>query len=649
MSDRRGRRSALAIAVLAVALLALVVALASRDRPGAELPSPTFVGGPADRSRPDYRAAVMRDGPLGYWRLGGSGRAVPDASGGGHAGVAVGTRPIGGALIGDRDGARSFIRDDEVRVPDAAGGALDLGTKDATIEGWLRTTAGGGEAVLGKQGPSGAFWNLVIDASPGRAGALRATFSDGTRMRQFWSPRPVNDGEWHHFAVVLSRERGATMYVDGMRSQRASVLRGSLDNDAPLRLGRLTGFARFAGDLDEIAIYDRALPHERIVAHHVEATRAELTKPQPRLTAPQPAVDDVTPRYEGVAGQARGDLARVTVEVFEGAEAAGKPLRRVSVIPSADGRWSLEDGRALSAGVHTARATQRDSAGNVGRSAPRTFTIRDRAVADPRSPTLLAVGDIAGCGGRGDEATAALLDRHAGAIQTLGDNAYPDGSTAAFRCFGASWGRHRSRIRPSLGDHEYDTGSAAAYFDYFGSAAGGPAKGYYSYDLGSWHIAVTNPNCDVVPGGCDAGSPQETWLRADLAANRSRCTIAVVGDPRFSSGVVHGPQTGVLALWEALYAAGADIVLSGDDHLYERFAPQAPDGRSDPVRGIRQFIVGTGGYTLYPFGPPQALSEARYNRGFGLLRLTLHRSSYEWRYLPVAGGSFTDVGSASCT
>lgn len=649
MSDVEGRRSALPLGALVVALVVLVVALASQGGRGADLPAPTFVSGDADRLPPDYRSQVLRDRPLAYWRLGRPGGGATDAAAGGHDGVATGAQPIGGALIGDRDRALSFGGSGEVRVPDPGGGTLDFGARDLTIEGWLRSTAAGGEAVLGKQGTSGAFWSVIIAASPGNAGTLRATFSDGRVARQFWSPRPVNDGEWHHFAVIFERKRGASVVVDGVWSRRAAVLAGSIDNDAPVRMGRLPGFAPLHGDLDEIAIYDRALPPERIAAHHREATRAELTMPEPTLTAPATSVDDATPRFQGVAGRARGDAARVTLEIFEGGEAAGRPLQTSSVVPSADGRWTFEDGRALSPGVHTARVSQLDSSGNIGRSAARTFTIEPVRSVDPSSRVMLAVGDIGSCAATGDDATAALLDRHQGVIQTLGDNAYPDGSTAAFQCFDASWGRHRARIRPALGDHEFDLGNADPYFRYFGARAGDPAKGYYSYDIGSWHVVVLNPNCSLVPGGCDRGSPQEAWLRADLAANPSFCTIGVLGAPRFSSGVIHGPQTGVVALWDALYAAGADIVLSADDHLYERFAPQTPAGRSDPARGMREFIVGTGGYSLYPFGPTQALSEARSNRGYGLLRLTLNRSGYEWRYLPVRGNSFTDLGSSPCT
>ena len=262
---------------------------------------------------------------------------------------------------------------------------------------------------------------------------------------------------------------------------------------------------------------------------------------------------------------------------------------------------------------------------------------------------MIAAGDIASCGSSlGDEATAALLGQLTGEIQTIGDNAYDQGSTADFQCFNSSWGAYKSRIHPSLGDHEYDLGNANPYFAYFGAAAGDPAKGYYSYDIGTWHVVVTNPVCDRVPGGCDAGSPQEQWLRADLAAHPNQCTIAVIGGPRFSSGAIHGSETDPAAMWQALYDNGAEVVLSADDHVYERFAPQTPSGVSDPVNGIRQFTVGTGGYYMYQFGHPLPLSEQRYTGTYGVLRLELRSGGYDWKFHSVAGATYTDAGSASC-
>jgi hypothetical protein len=262
-------------------------------------------------------------------------------------------------------------------------------------------------------------------------------------------------------------------------------------------------------------------------------------------------------------------------------------------------------------------------------------------------PVFVGAGDIAGCDTSGDEATAALLDGLSGTVFTLGDNVYDSGTADEFtNCYQPSWGRHRSRTWPAAGNHEYLTPNAAGYYSYFGTAAGDPAKGYYSYDLGAWHIVVINSNCSPV-GGCGAGSPQELWLRADLAAHPAVCTLAYWHHPRFSSGN-HGNQPAMQPIWQALYEAGADVVLSGHDHDYERFAPQDPGGAADPVSGIREFVVGTGGKSHYAINTPIANSEVHNDDTFGVLKLVLHATSYDWEFIPEAGKTFTDTGTAAC-
>ena len=215
----------------------------------------------------------------------------------------------------------------------------------------------------------------------------------------------------------------------------------------------------------------------------------------------------------------------------------------------------------------------------------------------PDDPVLVGAGDIASCSNPGDQNTAELLDDIEGTVFTLGDNAYPEGTDAQFEdCYDSSWGRHEQRTRPALGNHDYMTDDAEPYFDYFGSKAGERGKGYYSYDLGEWHIVVLNSNCEEV-GGCQAGSPQERWLREDLAERSRHCTLAYFHHALFSSGR-HGSHSFMRPIWETLYEAGVDVVLSAHDHHYERFAPQDPNGKPDPERGIRQFIVGTGGTVI---------------------------------------------------
>ncbi|MGH7401544.1 MAG: ABC transporter substrate-binding protein [Candidatus Rokuibacteriota bacterium] len=267
-----------------------------------------------------------------------------------------------------------------------------------------------------------------------------------------------------------------------------------------------------------------------------------------------------------------------------------------------------------------------------------------------RAPGLVLVGagDIASCTSDGDEATASLLDAIGGVVFTLGDHAYDSGTSIEFAaCYEPSWGRHKSRTRPAPGNHDYATSAGSGYFAYFGARAGDPAKGYYSYDLGSWHIIVLNSNCPDV-GGCGPGSAQERWLRADLAAHPSICTLAYWHHPRFSSGP-HGSEAALAGFWQALYEQDADVALAGHVHNYERFAPQKPNGEPDPVGGLRQFIVGTGGASHHRFeGPPIANSEVRNDDTFGVLKLTLRATSYEWRFLPVAGAAFTDSGIGRC-
>jgi hypothetical protein len=260
---------------------------------------------------------------------------------------------------------------------------------------------------------------------------------------------------------------------------------------------------------------------------------------------------------------------------------------------------------------------------------------------------LVGAGDIASCSSDGDEATAELLDSIEGTVFTVGDNVYESGTDAEFRdCYEPSWGRHKARTRPAAGNHEYRVAGASGYYTYFGDAAGDPAKGYYSYDLGAWHIIVLNSNCQHV-GGCERGSPQEQWLRADLAAHPAKCTLAYWHHPRWSSGA-HQEQRQVAAFWQALYEANAEVVLSGHDHHYERFAKQTPKAAADPEQGIRQFLVGSGGKSHYATGPQVANSRVLNDDTYGVLKLTLHPTSYEWEFVPVKGKSFTDNGDTAC-
>jgi hypothetical protein len=268
------------------------------------------------------------------------------------------------------------------------------------------------------------------------------------------------------------------------------------------------------------------------------------------------------------------------------------------------------------------------------------------------SAEVVAAGDIAKCSTEDDEATAELVEGVEGTVLALGDAAYPRGSVANFEeCYDPSWGRFKERTKPVPGNHEYYTEGARGYFEYFGEAAGDPEEGYYSYELGSWHVVALNSNCGEGEIRCGPGSAQTQWLKEDLAANdQTLCTLAYMHHPRFSSGEKHGSTGGgVKKLWEALYEADTEVVLSGHEHNYERFSQQDPQGRVDPERGIRQFVVGTGGGGGEgPISDPIANSEVRMDDIDGVLKLTLHPESYDWEFVPVEGESFTDSGAAQC-
>src|SRR5215213_10223856 len=261
-------------------------------------------------------------------------------------------------------------------------------------------------------------------------------------------------------------------------------------------------------------------------------------------------------------------------------------------------------------------------------------------------PVLVGAGDIASCRSTGDEATAGLLAGIDGTVATFGDNAYPKGTDADFaECYEPSWGQFKARTLPSPGNHE--AVGSSGYFDYFGAAAGEPGKGYYSYDLGSWHVISLNSNCSSVVGGCASGSPQEQWLKADLAAHSNACTLAYWHHPRFSSGI-HGDHSFVDPFWNDLYQAGAEVVLNGHDHDYERFAPLNPSGQPEPTQGIREFVVGTGGAELREFNRIIPTSEVQIAGMNGVLQMTLHPDSYDWQFVTAPDRIVADAGSATC-
>jgi Calcineurin-like phosphoesterase len=258
-----------------------------------------------------------------------------------------------------------------------------------------------------------------------------------------------------------------------------------------------------------------------------------------------------------------------------------------------------------------------------------------------RSNVLIGAGDIGHCGTEGAEATARLLDRYPGTVFTAGDNAYPVGGMEEFQnCYEPTWGRHKSRTRPTPGNHEYMSGGSG-YYGYFGGNAGPGGAGYYAYSIGTWRVIALNSEIPSNPG-----SAQHSWLRDELNGRRSKCTAVIWHRPLFSSGP-HGSAADMRDVWRTLYEFDVDVVINAHDHTYERFAPQDPDGRLDTARGIRQFVVGTGGAPLYPFAAVYPNSEVRA-AVWGVGMFTLVDGGYQWEFIPVDGAGFRDSGLGTC-
>ncbi len=264
------------------------------------------------------------------------------------------------------------------------------------------------------------------------------------------------------------------------------------------------------------------------------------------------------------------------------------------------------------------------------------------------NPVLVGAGDIARCDSDDDEATARLIDGIAGMVFTLGDTAYEDGSESQLRdCYGPTWGRFRDRTRFVVtGNHDIRTDGGAPLRAYFGDAAARDGVTWFSEDVGSWHVIVLDSNCDSADGGCGADTAQVRWLREDLAASDARCTLALWHHPRFSSGE-HGNDPAVAPFWDALHAAGADLILNGHDHDYERFAPQDPAGQLDRTAGLTEVVVGTGGAPLRGFKEVVANSVVRASVAHGVLVLVLEPRGWQFRFVS-ADGSFSDQGRGSC-
>jgi hypothetical protein len=404
--------------------------------------------------------------------------------------------------------------------------------------------------------------------------------------------------------------------------------------------------------------------------------------PNPVLTHPADGseTNDAKPTFDGVAGTAGGDANSVSVLVWTGSSATGNPAFTVNTPRAADGAFSAVPPTALEEGAHTARVEQTDAAGNRGVSAAHTFTYTGAP-----DPTIAAAGDIA-CGST-STATACkqmatsdlILGANPAAVLALGDTQYESGVYADYLSrFDPSWGRFKPKIYPAIGNHEYGsslngtcdvniTGDprsyACGYFDYFDGKgnldgrAGERGKGYYAFDVGRWRLYSLNSNCDRTGGGtpsCALGGAQEQWLRADLAAHPAQCQLMYMHHPMFTSDTRQFDTAGfrdlLRPLWNAFYDYGGDLVLTGHSHFYERYLPQTPLGVADAGHGIQQFIVGTGGRNIYNVDANgiEPTSVVRNSTSFGVLQVTLHSTSYDWRFVPTAGSTFTDAGTRDC-
>jgi len=360
----------------------------------------------------------------------------------------------------------------------------------------------------------------------------------------------------------------------------------------------------------------------------------------------------------------------------------GSPVTLTTRLVGGGSRWTvawgdggLDSGR-LAAGrdtlitlnhAYAASGTYAIRVSGAGSDGATTSDTLTAIVTPPGTPqVLIGAGDIGECGPplnlQHARRTAEIIDTIPGTVFTLGDNAYPKGTTADYaQCYAPTWGRFKKRTHPAPGNHEYQElggvpnpdSTADGYFRYFGVAAHDQPTGWYSYDLGAWHIVVLNSNFkeSEALGRVLNLDTQLAWLRADLAAHPNACTLAMWHHPRFSSGVVHGNDAQMQPFWQALYDAGADVILVGHEHNYERFAPQTPDGTADPARGIREFVVGTGGGgydTLDVAKVGTGNSEVGNQNVHGVLKLTLSDGSYQWQFIPTPSYSFTDSGSGTC-
>ncbi len=659
-----------------------------------------------------YAATITADGPVSYWRLGeASGSVAADQLGANPGAYKPGTT-LGspGALPADADTAVAF--NGSSGYVSVANAATLNPTDNFSVEAWAKPAAPASttQAAVHKGGSTGnAVWQYRIGLTSGNK--WRGTVYVGSTAFTVTDPGTPSTTSWTHLVMTTSQGR-LVLYKNGNSVATASFTGAVNTSTGILAIGR-TGAASsdyFRGSIDEVAFYPVALSATQVANHYAVGSAVPPAPPTADFTlAPAtgtaPLTVAFTDQSSGSPMSWRWDFGdgysstsqspthtyaaagtytvSLTATNAAGSSTATKadavtatppppPTADFSATPTTGGApldvafsdrsaggptswsWDFGDGGSATAqnpthtydspGSYTVSLTVANAGGSD------TATKADYIVAVHVDPVLVGAGDIADCGLPSDEATAALVANIPGTVFTAGDNAYDSGTADEFaNCYNPSWGQFKTRTRPAPGNHEYNTPGASGYYGYFGSAAGDPAKGYYSYDYGGWHVIVLNAECGSV-GGCGAGSAEDLWLHADLAAHPATCTTAIWHEPRFSSGSDHGDDPRTQVFWEDLYYAGADVIINGHDHDYERFAPMDAAGNADSTYGIREFVAGTGGKDLNGFNNKiDRNSVARDARDHGVLKLTLHDGSYDWEFVPVPGGSgFTDSGTASC-
>jgi hypothetical protein len=643
-----------------------------------------------------YSSAVTADAPVGYWRLGeASGSSAADASGNGNVGSYVSGVQLGaaGAVAGDTDTAAGFDGvAGRMSVPDKA--ALRL-NGSFSIEFWakLRAAANSFPGILRKGDGSsgGSGWFIYYNTTNLRLNFQRA----GVDGRLTSSAGALSASAYKHY--VLSYDASSSTlrwYVNGaLDSTYTGVSFPASTDTSTLDLGVGHDFGNEF--LDDVAVYSSALSATRVSAHYTAGTLGcsdiagatgstyTLTSADigrlvsARVTASNAAGSAAMTSAPTDAVQA-GDPGETTPPSISGT------LRNGQTLSAGNGAWTGTQPIAFSyqwqrcdptgancvdiagatgqtytltaADVGSTMQVEVTGSNSVGSETDTAETgVVEVAGGDPIFAGAGDIADVAG-GSTGDAATAnvlsAIVTLNPGrtTIFTAGDNAYENGTQTEFNNnFDPTWGRFKSLIKPAVGNHDYQTSGAAGYYNYFGAAAGDPTKGYYAYNLGSWRIYALNSELEHGSGFPGDGAVEEQWLANDLAANAAtKCVLAYWHEPRFSSGGDEDGQasdTAVQPFWQTLYNAGADLVITGHNHNYQRFAPLDGNGAVDLAHGMREFVVGTGGKSHYNFLAPMASTEAYNYDTFGILQLTLHTTSYDFRFLPEAGKTFTDSGS----